>query len=134
MKQLIIRPIGQFAILASLVCSQLVFAGDPLKGDTDPGSVPNAPARYSTISDMSSILVNDITIDIVGSDLIINFNSPIGIGTISIKDSKGNLVYQTTVDTEITADISLPTSMFNKGTYSVVVSYGSSVYSEQISF
>ena len=132
MKQLIVRPIGQFVILASLVCSQLVFAGGPLKGDTDPGSVPNVTASCNTLSDMSSILVNDITIDIVGSDLMINFNSPIGIATVSIKDSKGNLVYQSSVDTQITADLSLPTSMFAIGTYSVVVSYGTSVYSEQI--
>jgi len=132
MKQLIVRPIGQFVILASLVCSQLVFAGGPLHGDTDPGSVPNAPAKCNTLSDMTSILVNDITVDIVGTDLIINFNSPIGIATVSIKNSKGVTVYQTTVDTESTADVSLPTSLFSAGNYTVVVSYGSSVYTEQI--
>jgi len=134
MKQLVVRPIGQFVIFASLVCSQLVFADGPLKGDTNPGSVPNAPAINNSFSEMNSVVINDITIDIVGNDLMINFNSPIGIATVSIKDSKGNLVYQSAVDTEITADLSLPTSLFNKGTYSVVVSYGSSVYTEQINF
>ena len=134
MKQLISRPVGQFVILASLVFSQFVFAGDPLKGDTGPGSIPNVVTKNSSMLSDVNMSVSDITIDIVGSDLMINFNSPIGIATVSIKDSKGNLVYQSSVDTQITADLSLPTSMFNKGTYSVVVSYGTSVYSEQVSF
>jgi len=130
MKQLISRPIGQFVILATLVFSQFVFAGDPI----DKRDFPPTPTINSNSYSISEFAINAITVDIVGTDLMINFNSPIGIATVSIKDSKGNLVYQSSVDTEITADLSLPTSMFNKGTYSVVVSYGSSVYTEQINF
>ena len=132
MKQLIVRPMGQFVIFASLVLSQFVFASDPLRDMDIPPTIKPTFASSSYTSMESTMIINDITIDIVGSDLMINFNSPIGIATVSINDSKGNLVYQSTVDTEITADLSLPTSLFNKGNYTVAVSYDSSVYTEQI--
>jgi len=131
MKQLIRRPIGQLLVLSTLVVSQFVFAGKPLKGDTDPGSVP---INYSTMSLSidSYFVVSDITIDIVGNDLMVNFNSPVGIATVSVYNSKSSLVYQTVVDTDNTSEVSMPTSFFETGTYTVTVTYGSTVYTEQI--
>jgi hypothetical protein len=130
LKQLIVTPIIQFVILATLVFSQFVFAGD-LIGKRD---FPTIQTVNSSSCSGIEFAINDVTIDIVGTDLMINFNSPIGVASVSIKDSKGDLVYQSTVDTEITADLSLPTSLFNKGNYTVFVTYDSSVYTEQIHF
>lgn len=126
-----VRPMGQFVILATLVFSQFVFAGVPLKGDTDPGSVPHAPASSTTFSEMSASM-NDITIDMLGNGLIVSFNSPIGIATATIKDINGNIAYQTTVDTNSTSEVIVPIDLLDKGDYTVTVAYGSTVYTEQI--
>ena len=77
-------------------------------------------------------MVSDITIDILGSDLMVNFNSPVGIATVSVYNSKSNLVYQIAVDTDNTAEVSIPVDFFKKGDYTVSVTYGSTVYTEQI--
>ena len=131
MKQFISRPFGQLLVLSTLVISQFVFAGAPLKGDTDPGSVP---INYSTmsISSDSYNIISEITIDIIGSDLIVNFNAPVGIALVSVKNSKGTIVYQTTVDTDYTAEVAIPVSSLKSGDYTVSVAYGSTVYTEQI--
>ncbi|NDP22371.1 MAG: DUF3244 domain-containing protein [Paludibacter sp.] len=132
MKQLMVRPMGQFVFIASLVFSQFVFAGVYLKDDdTDPGSQPNNIANLSMFSEMS-YPINDVTVELVASDLMVNFNSPVGIATVSMKDRKGNLVYQTTVDTDYTSKVSVPVNFFDKGDYSVTVSYGTTVFTEQI--
>lgn len=34
---------------------------------------------------------------------MINFNTPVGLATVSIYDKNGKMVYQTIADTEITA-------------------------------
>lgn len=128
-----VRPMGQFVILATLVFSQFVFAGDLIKnGDDLPGSSqPNAIANFSTFSE-STLYVSDITIDMIGSDLMINFNSPIGIATVTIKDKNGNIDYMTTVDTNSLSEVIVPINLLDKGNNTVTVSYGSTIYSEQI--
>ena len=135
MKQLMVRPMGQFVILATLVFSQFVFAGDYIRGGGDP-TVPNivAPNSISNISTSSDLnyLINEITIDVVASDLMINFNSPIGIATVSINDINGNIAYQTTVDTNSTSEVIVPIDLLDEGNYTVTVTYGSTVYTEQI--
>lgn len=131
MKQLFLRPMGQFAILATLVFSQFVFAGEPLKDDDDQFIKPNGIVSNGSTME-SSLFVNDITIDMVGTDLIVNFNSPIGIATVTIKDKNGNIAYQTTVDTNSTSEVIVPTDLLDEGNNTVTVSYGTTVYSEQI--
>lgn len=132
MKQLFVRPMSQFSLLATLLFSQFVFADLPLKkDDPDPGSLGYKVASYSTFTDINAT-VNDITVDTVGSDLMINFNSPIGIATVSINDINGNTAYQTTVDTNSTSEVIVPINLLDEGNYTVTVTYGSTVYTEQI--
>ena len=131
MKQLIERPIGQFVIFATLVFSQFVFAGGPLKDDGGQGTTPIEGVQSSVSSEMT-YSINDITIDMLASDLMINFNSPIGIATVSIKDINGNIAYQTTVDTNSTSEVIVPIDLLDEGNYTVTVTYGSTVYTEQI--
>lgn len=130
MKQYFVRPVGQFVVLATFVFSQFVFAGDYLKKGTDP-IVPSISSSASSYSDMN-LSFNDVTVEIVASDLMISFNSPVGMAIVSVNDEKGNLVYQTTVDTDYTSEVSVPVSFFDKGDYSVTVSYGTTVFTEQI--
>lgn len=134
MKQLFVRPMGQFVILATFVFSQFIFAGDLIKdsGDpTRPSIVTNSVQSFSSYSDMT-LSMNDITIDIVGSDLLVSFNSQIGIATVSIKDKNGNIDYQTTVDTNSISEVIVPINFLDKGSNTVIVTYGSTVYTEQI--
>jgi len=129
MKQLIVRPVSQLIILATFVFSQFIFAGDLIKDRGEP-TQPTIQSTYSSYSDMS-LSINDVTVEIVASDLMVSFNSPVGMATVSVNDKKGNLVYQTTVDTDYTSEVSVPVSFFNKGNYKVTVSYGTTVFTEQ---
>jgi len=123
---------GQFVILATLVFSQFVFAGDYIKKGDDDGSTDiNGVVSNSSILE-SSLLVSDITIDMLASDLMINFNSPIGIATVTINDINGNIAYQTTADTNSTSEVIVPIDLLDEGNYTVTVTYGSTVYTEQI--
>ncbi|MDD3321193.1 MAG: DUF3244 domain-containing protein [Paludibacter sp.] len=134
MKQLIKKPIGQLLVLTTLVVSQFVFAGDLIRPSGDP-TIPTINSKttlstFSTLSDVSSI--SSITVDLVADDIMVNFNSPVGIATVSVYNSKSNLVYQIAVDTDNTAEVSIPVDFFKKGDYTVSVTYGSTVYTEQI--
>lgn len=125
-----VRPMGQFVILATLVFSQFVFAGDPIdKRDFPP--IPTINSIDNLYSEMD-LSITDITIDIIGSDLLVNFNSSIGIATVSIKDKKGSIAYETTVDTNSTSEVIVPINLFDEGDYTITVTYGSTVYTEQI--
>lgn len=132
MKQLFVKPFGQFVILVALVFSQFVFAGDLIKkGDDDPSTI-YTPSTASFAMESSLYVIDDVTIDILGSDLVVNFNSPVGIATVTISDKNGNIVYQTVEDTDITSEVIIPVSFFTSGTYTVKVAYGTSVYTEQV--
>ena len=106
MKQLFVKPLSQFVILASLVFSQYVFADYIKKGDDDPSTINSPAVMLNVLTTESSLyVVDDVTIDILGSDLVVNFNSPVGIATVTISDKKGNVVYQTTADTDTTSEV-----------------------------
>jgi hypothetical protein len=130
MKQLFARPTGRFVILATLVFSQFVFGDELIKKGGDP-TQPTIQSSSCTVME-SDLYVNDITIDIIGTDLIISFNSPIGIATVSISDVNGYVAYQSTVDTNSTSEVVVPISLLGEGIFTVTVTYGTTVYSEQI--
>ena len=134
MKQLMVRPMGRLVILVILVFSQVVFAEAPIQPDDSTTTTTRTRVSKSSPVIESPMYSNYITIDIVGSDLIISFDAPIGIATVSIKDKKGKIVYITTVDTENIPDVNLPKNLFSTGTYTVAVSYDSLVYTEQVQF
>jgi len=131
MKQLFVRPLGQIVVLVLLVFSQYVSADYIGRGD-DGNTKPNITSSITTLSMESSLYIDDITIDVIGSDLIVNFNSSVGIATVTVADKNGNVVYQTTADTDTTSEVIIPVSFFTSGTYTVEVAYGSTVYTEQV--
>lgn len=132
MKKLISRPIGQLAVLATFVCSQFVFAG--LIRPDDPGKTvaPNTVSSYRAISNIAYTISN-VTVDLIGNDIMVNFNSAIGVATVTITDSQGFTVYQSTVDTKNVAEVSMPVAGLDSGDYTVTVTSKTTSFVEIVS-
>lgn len=65
MKQFFIKPLVQFAVLVTLVCSQFVFAGDHLIGRDDGQNTKPSTIMSNRQSVESSFYMDDIATDIV---------------------------------------------------------------------
>jgi hypothetical protein len=132
MKNSIISPMGRFAVVLTLVFTQFVFAGDLIRrDDLDPGSMPLKVVN-SSFSTERSFVVDKITAEAVAGNIVINFNSQIGIAKISIKNEEAKLVYSTSVNTENCADVIVPAKNLGSGLFYVEVVYGSTVFSKTI--
>jgi len=125
MKKINFRLLGFFVVLLSVFSNQVVFADIIIrKDDPIPGGVPNNITSFRTLS-LSSNSFIPVTADLIGTDLIVDFNSTVGTAFVSVVDRKGNVVYQTSIDTFTTQEVIIPVDGLNSGNYSVKISYGS---------
>ena len=125
MKKINFRFFSILIVLLSLLSVQDLFSAIIIrKDDPDPGSVPMGVARMSSLSSSSKTYIQ-VTADVSGSDLIVDFNSTVGTAFVSVVDQSGNVVYQTTVDTFTTSELVIPLDGLSSGNYSLKISYGS---------
>ena len=125
MKKINFRLLGLFVLLLSVFSNQVVFADIIIrKDDPAPGGSPNTIMSKRTLS-LSSTSFIAVTADVVGTDLIVDFNSSVGTAFVSIVDQNGNVVSQTSVDTFSTSEVIIPVDGLSTGKYSVKISYGS---------
>ena len=126
MKKINFRLLGLFVVFLSVFSNQVVFAELIIirKDDPIPGGVPNQIASLKTFS-LSSKTSIQVTADLIGTDLIVDFSTTVGTAFVSIVDQNGNVVSQTTVDTFSTPEVIIPVDGLSSGKYSVKITYGS---------
>ena len=125
MKKINFKFLGLFVLLLSVFSNQVVFADIIIrKDDPNPSTIPTAQSKLKTLS-LSSTSFIAVTADVVGTDLIVDFNSSVGTAFVSIVDQNGNVVSQTSVDTFSTSEVIIPVDGLSTGKYSVKISYGS---------
>jgi len=125
MKKINFRLSGLFVLFLCIFSNQVVFADIVLKKDDPaPGGVPNNITSFRSFS-LSSTSFISVTADLIGSDLIVDFNSKVGTAFVSVVDNSGNIVYQTTVDTFSSPELVIPVDTMNSGKYTLKISYGS---------
>ena len=130
MKKINFKLLGFFIVSLSLFCNQVVFADIIIRKDnTDPGTQPNilsgARSMSTSTYSLSSKLFIPVSADVVGSELFVDFSTTVGTAFVSVVDSKGNVVYQTVVDTYSTDEVAIPIDGLSTGIYSLKISYGS---------
>jgi hypothetical protein len=125
MKKINFRLSGLFVLFLCIFSNQVVFADIIIrKDDPAPGTSPNVYSSARTFSLSSTSLIS-VTADLIGTDLVVDFNSTVGTAFVSVVDNNGNVVYQTTVDTFSSPELVIPVDTFEKGKYSLKISYGS---------
>lgn len=132
MKNSINISMGRIAVVITLVFTQFVFAGDLIRRDnTDPGSMPLRVVNTSIFTE-KSMIVDNITVEVVAGNLVVNFNTQIGIAKISITNEVDKIVFSTAVNTNFSADVIVPAKKLGNGEFLVEVAYGSTVFSKTI--
>ena len=102
-----------FFLLLSLLVSNKTTAIDiPIN---TPPPFPIIQSTYAT----STFNLTQITV--TNSELAINFESSLGISTLSLTDESGRLVYQETVDVTSGLIYYLPIDLLEKGNYLLTV-------------
>ena len=125
MKKINFKFLGLFVLLLSVFSNQVVFADIIIRKDDGTGLQPNNVLSKSKALSLSSTSFIAVTADVVGTDLIVDFNSSVGTAFVSIVDQNGNVVSQTSVDTFSTSEVIIPVDGLSTGKYSVKISYGS---------
>jgi len=125
MKKINFKFLGLFVLLLSVFSNQVVFADIIIRKDDGTGFQPNNVLTKSKALSLSSTSFIAVTADVVGTDLIVDFNSSVGTAFVSIVDQNGNVVSQTSVDTFSTSEVIIPVDGLSTGKYSVKISYGS---------
>jgi len=139
MKQQNFRLFSTLAILLGMLFSYQSVFGDILirKDNTDPGTQPNIVSAMSISStsistssttattsktNFSAILVEA---DVYGSNLVVDFDRPVGIAYITVLDHSGNTVAFETVNTYFDDEAVISLHGLSRGNYTLKISYGS---------
>ena len=109
----------RICLIAGLVFSaQFSFADDPilLPPDGTPKEPPAQP-RSLTMEPSASATISE-------TELSVFFDYSVGDAIITVYDADNNVVYQETVDTDSTLEVSIPVSSWSAGDYMITVIYG----------
>ncbi|MFT3751496.1 MAG: DUF3244 domain-containing protein [Paludibacter sp.] len=121
MKAVNLKIFGTMFLLSFSFPIESLFAKDPV----NPDPFPDSPALYNAMQIES---ISPVTYDILGSNLAVCFNSPIGTATVTIENQTGNVVYQSVVNTDTQSVLYVPIENWKTGNYTI------SVASESIDF
>lgn len=125
MKRINFRFVTFFIVLLSLFSNQVVFSDIVIrKDDNDPTITPMGVTRLSPLSTKTKSII-PVSVDLIGSDLVVDFSTSVGTAFVSVVDQVGNVVCQTVVDTYITPEVVIPIDGLSNGKYSVKIAYGS---------
>ena len=139
MKQQNFKLFGTLVILVGMLFSYQSVFGDILlrKDNTDPGTVPNVvPDMSIASSSMTSLSTSTTTAkknssiisveaEVYGSNLVVDFDKPVGIAYITVLDQNGSAVAFETVNTFFDDEAVISLHGLSKGNYTLKISYGS---------
>ena len=119
MKTTNLKIFGTMILLSFSFPIQNVFAGNPVKPE-EPGSGTGSNSPLTTTLQIE--FVAPVTYDILGDNLAVSFNSPIGTATVTIEDQYGNIIYQSVIDTNTESGLLIPIEDLETGNYTLSVS------------
>ncbi|MHB9140320.1 MAG: DUF3244 domain-containing protein [Paludibacter sp.] len=111
----------RICLITGLVLSaQFSFASDPILLPPDGGqkTPPSVPNVMTTLLPSASATISD-------TELAVYFDYSVGDATITVYDADNNVVYQETVDTDSTSEVSISVGNWFAGDYMITVTYGS---------
>ena len=95
---------------------------------TDINLVKNPPPppgpRILESFQSNSIYILPVSATIDETELAVYFDSPVGIATITVYDEWDNVVAVEVLDTDTSLSISIPSSEWEAGNYTISISYG----------
>jgi len=109
------------ALLLSLLPAQQCYSTNNdvlIKKDSAPPPVPGRGMAPSNTVIPVRAMIED-------TELFVFFDSPIGIASISTYDETGQLVYQTTIDTSLSYQLSIEVGGWDSGNYTLRIDYDS---------
>ena len=118
-------------MLVFVIPFQNVLAADvPLKPGTDPNvGFPRISMTQSLMSTSTSTSTSsNITVDLTGNELTLDFYSQVGVVQISIVDKNGFIVCQDAVDTNSSDQLIIPVDYLRAGRYTINISYGTTSF------
>jgi hypothetical protein len=113
----------RICFIAGLILSaQFSFAVDPVPvlippDDGAPSTPPTHPSSFTMMPSASATISE--------TELAIYFDYSVGDAIITVYDADNNVVYQETVDTDSTTEVSIPVSNWLAGDYMITVTYES---------
>ena len=113
--------IFRICLIAVLICSaQFSFAFDtvPILLPPDDGQqVPPAQPRMPIMEPSATGTISD-------TELAVYFGYSVGDATITVYDANNYVVYQATVDTDVSSAVSIAVGNWATGNYMITVTYG----------
>lgn len=119
MKTTNLKFFGTMFLLSFSIPNQDIFAGNPIRSE-DPGSGTGSNNGTTSLTYQIEA-IEPITYDMLGNNLAVSFNSPIGTATVSIEDQTGNIVYQSEVNTDSQSVLYIPIGNWKTGNYTISV-------------
>jgi hypothetical protein len=110
-----------FALVLGLLPAQYCYSNNSdvlIKKDSAPPPVPGRGMAPSNSVIPVRAMIDD-------TELFVFFDSTIGIATISTYDETGQLVYQNTIDTGLSSQLSIEVGGWDSGNYTLKIDYDS---------
>jgi len=83
----------------------------------------NAPPTSNTRQ--RAPMLTPVVVDLSSTDLYLNFTNSVGLATITVTDSNGNIVQQDSIDTNLNNELYIPVNDLVVGEYTLTISYDS---------
>jgi len=100
---------AQFSFAAEPIPVPIPPDGTPPPKPVQPDGMTNVPSATGTISD---------------TELAVYFGYSVGDATITVYDAANYVVYQETVDTDVSSAVSIAVGSWATGNYMITVTYG----------
>jgi len=100
-----------------------LFSGIASATDTTPVIITQNPPPQPGPGPCGLIFI-PVSATINDSELAIYFETSIGEATITVTDNTNQVVYQETVDTDLTSELQIPVDQWTSGNYNLTITYG----------
>ena len=102
-------------LISCLPLQTILAVGQPIILEDDNTNADPTRPRSLTILCVSATIDDTL--------LEVYFDSPVGVASITVYDANNNVVSQQTVDTDSISEVSISTSSWTSGTYTLKISY-----------
>lgn len=113
--------------LFSLFSNVIVSAADIPISPNPPIIPPPYPRTCKQNETIVSAILND-------TEVVLNFNTSVGLTTITVSNYLGSIVYQQTIDTYSTSELDIPIDCLDNGNYSITIQYNDVILSCDFAF
>jgi len=119
--------IGGMFLLMIIMLVQTAYAVEVPLGKRETGAGTMSLGKSLSRSSSTSTTGIPVTADLDNSELAVVFAVPVGIATITVEDSNGNIVYLSSIDTGNSIDAVIALDDIDLGDYKLVITYGKTI-------